>query len=63
MSHRAIEEPALYEPAPAPQFGAHAPSLQPASQPPQPSAFRSSILKKPIEAAIGSAPGAPPRFR
>jgi DNA helicase HerA-like ATPase len=63
MSHRAIDEEAMYEPLPAPAAPAapaYAPPLQPT---PQPSAFRSSILKKPIEAAVSSAPAPPPRFR
>jgi DNA helicase HerA-like ATPase len=51
MSHRAVEEePAVYEQVP----------LQPATHS---SSLRSSLLRKPIEAAAGASPAAPPRFR
>ena len=61
MSHRVLEEQDVrYEPgfAASPPVAA-APPLQPA---PQPSAFRSSLLKKPLDAALGSTPPSP-RFR
>jgi uncharacterized protein len=61
MSHRGVEEQdARYDPALAAAPVAAAPPLQPA---PQPSAFRSSLLKKPLDAELGSAPPSPPRFR
>jgi hypothetical protein len=49
-----------YEPGfAAPPPVAAAPPLQSAAQP---SSFRSSLLKKPLDAALGSAPPSP-RFR